>query len=112
MRKSMELSDSHAALPKDVGSELAKMVNNIFLDNSVRLRAIYDAYAMSMVAYLDLLTATPVWKAAESKALIEGHEPDDAIYIADKAVREAHGSSSLVSRANIGRGEINKWLTI
>jgi hypothetical protein len=112
MSKSRELPNRQRALQKDFGFQLGKLVNKDMMDDIMQLRAYHQAYAMSLVGYLDLLTATPVWKAAEAKALLEGHEPDDAIYIADKAVREAHGSASLVSRANIGRGEINKWMTI
>jgi hypothetical protein len=112
MSKSRELPNRQRALQKDFGFQLNKLVNKNMMDDVAQLRAYHQAYAMSMVGYLDLLTATPVWKAAEAKALLDGHEPDDAIYIADKAVREAHGSASLISRANVGRGEFNKWMTI
>ena len=76
------------------------------------MRFLYQTYAMAMVSYIDLLTATPVWLAARDHAIASGHELEDAIFIADKAVREAHGSASLVSRANVGRGEFQKWMTI
>lgn len=65
-----------------------------------------------MVATLDQLTATPVAMAAYRKAIAEGWSHADAVYAGDKAVRTAHGSPSLVGRANIGRGEAGKWLTI
>ena len=112
MSESLELPNRVRSLQKDFGYQLNKIVNKNIIDDAAQARAIYHAYSMSMVSYLDLLTATPVWKAAKSKALAEGHENADAIYIADKAVREAHGSASLVSRANVGRGEVGKWSTI
>ena len=112
MSESLELPNRVRSLQKDFGYQLNKIVNKNIIDDAAQARAIYHAYSMSMVSYLDLLTATPVWKAAKSKALAEGHENADAIYIADKAVREAHGSASLVSRANVGRGEVGKWATI
>jgi hypothetical protein len=112
MSESLELPNRVRSLQKDFGYQLSKIVNKNIIDDAAQARAIYHAYSMSMVSYLDLLTATPVWKAAKSKALMEGHENADAIYIADKAVREAHGSASLVSRANVGRGEVGKWATI
>ena len=112
MSESLELPNRVRSLQKDFGYQLSKIVNKNIIDDAAQARAIYHAYSMSMVSYLDLLTATPVWKAAKSKALAEGHENADAIYIADKAVREAHGSASLVSRANVGRGEVGKWATI
>ena len=112
MSESLELPNRVRALQKDFGYQLNKIVNKNIIDDVAQARAIYHAYSMSMVAYLDLLTATPVWKAAKTKAILDGYENADAIYIADKTVREAHGSASLVSRANVGRGEVGKWATI
>jgi hypothetical protein len=113
MDNSGEMRNRQKALAKDFGYELNKIMNTNLLDDAARLRAIHQTYSMAMVAYLDQLTATPVWKAAYDKATVaDGLEHADAVYVADKAVREAHGSASLVSRANVGRGEINKWLTI
>lgn len=108
-----EMRNRQRSLQKDFGFQLDKITNSSLIDDAAKLRAVHQTYSMAMVAYLDQLTATPVWKAAYDHALVEkGFEHDDAVFIADKAVREAHGSASLVSRANIGRGEINKWLTI
>jgi hypothetical protein len=108
-----EMRNRQRSLQKDFGFQLDKIINKDIVDDATQLRAIHQTYSMAMVAYLDQLTATPVWKAAYDKALVaDGLEHADAVYVADKAVREAHGSASLVSRANIGRGEINKWLTI
>lgn len=108
-----EMRNRQRSLQKDFGFQLEKIVNKSVMDDAAQARAIHQTYSMAMVAYLDQLTATPVWRAAYDKALLhDGLEHADAVYVADKAVREAHGSASLVSRANIGRGEINKWLTI
>ncbi len=108
-----EMRNRQRSLQKDFGFQLDKITNSSLIDDAAKLRAVHQTYSMAMVAYLDQLTATPVWRAAYDHALVEkGLEHDDAVYVADKAVREAHGSASLVSRANIGRGEINKWLTI
>lgn len=108
-----EMRNRQRSLQKDFGFQLDKVTNSSLIDDAAKARAVHQTYSMAMVAYLDQLTATPVWKAAYDHALVEkGMEHDDAVFTADKAVREAHGSASLVSRANIGRGEINKWLTI
>lgn len=113
LENSGEMRNRQRSLQKDFGYQLEKITNSNIMDDAARVRALYQTYSMGMVAYLDTLTATPVWKAAYDHALIEKKmEHPDAVYMADKAVREAHGSASLVSRANIGRGEINKWLTI
>lgn len=112
MAESQELPNRVRTIQKDFGFQLEKVFNKNYWDDLMMLRAAHNSYAMAMVSYLDLLTATPVYKAAKAKALLDGFGSDDAIFIADKAVREAHGSASLVSRANVGRGELNKWLTI
>lgn len=112
-QNSGEMRNRQRNLQKDFGFQLDKITNSSLIDDAAKLRAIHQTYSMAMVAYLDQLTASPVWRGAYDHALVEkGLEHDDAVYVADKAVREAHGSASLVSRANIGRGEINKWLTI
>lgn len=113
LENSGEMRNRQRSLQKDFGFQLDKVTNANLLDDAAKVRAAHQTYSMAMVSYLDTLTATPVWKAAYDHALVEkGMEHDDAVFVADKAVREAHGSASLVSRANIGRGEINKWLTI
>jgi len=77
------------------------------------VRTAYLTWAMAMVGYTDQLSATIVWDAAYNKAVKEQKmEHEDAAFTADKTVRQAHGSASLVNRANIGRGEFNRWLTI
>ncbi len=112
-QNSGEMRNRQRSLQKDFGFQLDKITNSALIDDAAKLRTVHQTYSMAMVAYLDQLTATPVWKAAYDKATVaDGMEHADAVYVADKAVREAHGSASLVSRANIGRGEINKWLTI
>lgn len=112
MAESQELPNRIRTNQKDFGLQLEKVFNKNFADDLMVLRAHHNSYAMAMVSFLDLLSAVPVYKSAKAKALVEGHSESDAIFLADKAVREAHGSASLVSRANIGRGELNKWLTI
>jgi hypothetical protein len=107
-----EMRNRQRSLQKDFGFQLNKITNSSTIDDLAVLRNMHQTYSMSAVSYLDQLTATPVWKASYDKAIIDGVEHPDAVFIADKAVREAHGSASLVSRANMGRGELNKWLTI
>jgi hypothetical protein len=72
----------------------------------------HNVAAHAMVAYGDQITATPIYTDARDRALREGKDLDDAIYLAEKAVREAHGSASLVDRANVGRTEMGRWLTM
>lgn len=100
---------------QDIGRDMHAQISNIasrrFMDDASRMRAANIAWGMKMVATLDQLTATPTAMAAYQKAILTmSHE--DAVAVADKAVRQAHGSASLVARANVGRGEAMKWITV
>ena len=110
--QSGELRNRQRTAQNNLEQQMAKVFKRGWIDEAAHMRFLYQTYAMAMVSYIDLLTATPVWLAARDHALEAGHELEDAIFIADKAVREAHGSASLVSRANVGRGEFQKWMTI
>ena len=69
----------------------------------------YGGYGVSM---LDLGSAIPTWYTAYKKALLN-HEEADAIVIADKAVRAAHGSSGVTDLPAIQRGsEITRLFTV
>lgn len=109
---SPELRNRQRAMSKDFNYQLDQVVSKNLIDDAANVRAAYLTWAMSMVGYLDQLSATPVWVAAFEKAVrVDKLDETDAIFAADKAVRQAHGSASLVNRANIGRGEVNRWLT-
>jgi hypothetical protein len=110
--ESVEMRGRQRNLMKDFDHQMSAVLRKGWVDELGHLRALHQGYAMAMVGYIDLLTATPVYIAVRDEALARGVERADAIYLAEKAVREAHGSASLVSRANVGRGEIMKWLTI
>lgn len=97
---------------KDMHAQIQRIVSRRLFDDVSRIRSANLAWSMKMVATLDQLTATPVAIAAYKKAILEGKSHEDAVVIGDKAVNQAHGSASLVSRANVGRGEIGKLATI
>jgi len=56
------------------------------------------------VALSDLLSAVPTWLAQYKISIREGLTEGDAIYMADRAVRRAHGSTAITSRPEIARG--------
>lgn len=56
------------------------------------------------VSFLDMESAMPTWIGAYRAALRNGVEEKDAVYSADKAVRNAHGSQTPVDTAPIQRG--------
>ena len=55
------------------------------------------------VSYLDLGSAAPTWLGAYRKALAQGMEDKDAVYMADKTVRNAHGAQGITDTAQIQR---------
>lgn len=107
-----ELRNRNRDIGRDMQAQLRKLVSTGYADDFARIRAANIAWSMKMVATLDQLTATPTAIAAYTKAITEGLSHEDAVYAGEKAVRTAHGSPSLVGRANIGRGELGKWATI
>jgi hypothetical protein len=110
-------------LDKNFGSMMQMALRQNIVDDLRYYRTMWQGYSMALVSYCDLLTATPVWKSVYEKEFNEAMERErkrgrndwsdeglakikqDAIYVADKAVREAHGSVDLISRANISRAE-------
>jgi hypothetical protein len=82
-------------------------------NNFLTARASFSQMGMSGVAYLDLWSAVATWKAVYDGALTKGTAEADAIYMADKAVRNAHGASGITDTAAVQRGnEIWRWSTM
>jgi hypothetical protein len=99
----------------------------ITLDNSIRaqveksfgqkgwgaMRAAFGQYTMGIVANLDMWSAIATWKASYDVQILKGAPEADAVYVADKTVRNAHGAGGLTDVAAIQRGnEFMKWLTM
>lgn len=66
----------------------------------------------ALIGSLDFGSAIMVFEAKKRQELAAGRSLQDAIYIADKAVRNAHGSSGALDLAAVARGtEVEKWFT-
>jgi GNAT superfamily N-acetyltransferase len=77
------------------------------------LRASFQQYSMSLLAHFDMMSAIPTWHAVYTGKIREGVEHSDAVYAADKAVRNAHGASGITDLAPVQRGpEFMKWATM
>lgn len=65
------------------------------------------------VAMSDALSAMPTWLAAYKQARLAGEEHADAVFIADKEVSRAHGSSFIGDKPRVSRNtsEIMRWMT-
>lgn len=64
------------------------------------------------VAMSDLISAVPTWLAVYKDAIAYGLDHGNSVFLADRAVRRAHGSSAITSRSRIQRGgEIAQFVT-
>jgi len=77
------------------------------------------AHAYSMIGGLDMMSALPTWMGAYKKALTPtergglGMSEQDAVYFADKTVRNAHGGTGIKDMARVQRGnEFQKLFTM
>lgn len=83
------------------------------LEGETGWRAAAERYGHYGVAMLDMASALPTWFGAYRKALSEGMAEEDAIYAADKSVRNAHGGQGVTDLAQIQRGgEVAKLFTM
>lgn len=62
------------------------------------------------VALSDMISAVPTWLAEYGKQMDAGETHGDAVYMADRAVRRAHGSTAVTTRTQVMR-EYSGWLT-
>lgn len=74
------------------------------------LRSTIQRFSSMPVAISDLLSAVPTWMAQYEKTLGEGATHGDAVYMADRAVRRAHGSVAITNRSSVMRGgALSQW---
>lgn len=71
------------------------------------------AFVGSMpVSFGDFASAVPTWLAKYKNGIAEGLTEGDAIFEADRAVRNAHGSSVITNRPEIARGSgLKSWFS-
>ncbi|MBF0163851.1 MAG: hypothetical protein HQM01_04965 [Magnetococcales bacterium] len=68
----------------------------------------FERFGHYGVAMLDFASAMPTWLGAYRKALSEGKHEREAIWIADKTVRNAHGAQGAADLAAVQRG--GEWM--
>lgn len=72
-------------------------------------------YGRFMVAFFDQMSTLPTWYAAYKNAYLSGELHEDAVFMADKAVSRAHGSSFTGDQPAVTRlpntflGELGRW---
>lgn len=95
---------------KELRSRMATMDRDI-RDNARRLaskqKGVLDAvqqFAFHGIGYMDRLVTVATWHGAYDKALADGSSHDDAVFFADKAVRQSQGSGAAKDMARVQRG--------
>ena len=105
--RSGEMRNRMNQYDRDIRENLASMMG----EDSILTQ--FKRFGHFGVASLDMGSALPTWIGAYRKGLSEGLKENDAIYYADKTVRNAHGAQSSVDLAGIQRGpEYKKLFTM
>ncbi len=100
--KSPEMRFRQNAYDKDVTSTYQNLMGDSRYTAFQKGAQHYGHWAVSK---LDMGTAGPVWLASYRKALAEGRNDADAVYVADKTVRNAHGAQGITDTAKIQRAK-------
>jgi hypothetical protein len=83
------------------------------LEGSTNLRQKIIEKGSWLVAQSDMLSAKPTWVAAYNNSIEKGLSHGEAIDLADRAVRRAHGSTATTNQPALvrGGGPLHGWLT-
>lgn len=77
----------------------------------MHLRDVITEVASKPVAMGDLISAVPTWMAKYAAEMEDHGVHGDAVYAADKSVRQAHGSSAVTSKSQVARAKSLSWFT-
>lgn len=110
MEKSKEVAARMDTLDRDIRDNVRKAAGQ-------RNLSAVKKFAFHGIGYMDRIVVIPTWLGAYDKALAAGMTDDDAVYAADKAVRQSQGAGAAKDLAAIqsGRGtfgEAGKLLTM
>lgn len=107
MRESEELQRRHSHFQETLGGAADSLIPT---SGFASLRATVQRYAATPVAMGDLVSAVPTWLAQYTKEINVGATHGDAVYMADRSVRRAHGSTAITNRSAVMRSGYNPWL--
>lgn len=96
--KSPEMAFRLTTPDKDIQRQYANILRE---SGYTRFKKQVQNFSTATVSYLDLASAAPTWLGAYRKALHEGMEDADAVYYANKTVRNAHGAQTDLDRAPV-----------
>ena len=108
--RSKEVEGRMQSLDRDIADAARRASGGVNLSAATQ-------FAFHGIGYMDRVVVIPTWLGAYDKALAAGLADEDAVYAADKAVRQSQGSGAAKDLAAIqaGRGvagALGKYLTM
>jgi hypothetical protein len=98
MQRSGEVRHRMDTLDRDINSGIKRLAGK-----TGRLSAA-KRFAFHGIGYMDRVVVIPTWIGAYNKALAGGATEEDAIYAADKAIRQSQGAGAAKDLAAVQRG--------
>lgn len=106
--KSGEMRHRMGTLDRDLGAEISKLTASNPASRAARAMIDGKKFFFYGIGYMDMIVSVPTWMAAYDNALLAGMSEADAVYAADKAVRQSQGAGGAKDLAAIQRGT-GKW---
>ena len=99
MEKSGEVRHRMNTLDRDIKKTIESMAG------SKKPLTAAKRFAFHGIGYMDRIVSIPTWLGAYNKGLSEGMTDEQAVYSADKAVRQSQGSASAKDLAAVATGQ-------
>ena len=78
---------------------------------ALNVRDLVTQIASTPVALGDFMSSAPTWMGKYMAEMEDHGVHGDAVYAADKSVRQAHGSSAITSKSAVARSKALSWFT-
>jgi hypothetical protein len=98
MQRSGEVRHRMDSLDRDIAAAVRRMAGDRNPLTDVK------RFAFHGIGYMDRVVVIPTWIGAYNKALSEGSAEEEAVYAADKAVRQSQGAGGAKDLAAVARG--------
>lgn len=108
LERSGELRARMDTLDRDIRNQIAAMSTVNPVSKIARQALDAKRFMFHGIGYMDRIVSVPTWMAAYSNAIGAGMAEQDAVYAADKAVRQSQGAGSPKDMAAIVRGT-GRW---
>jgi hypothetical protein len=108
LERSGEVRARMDTLDRDVRNQIAAMATVNPVGKLARQALDAKRFMFHGIGYMDRIVSVPTWMAAYSNAISTGMAEQDAVYSADKAVRQSQGAGSPKDMAAVVRGT-GRW---